>query len=570
MDPIWFDRLAKTLGGAVSRRGALAALVSLTGIAGGAESRKERRRSEKTKHRNGQYRGRGRRQAPRRERAEAAACCGGGACVPGPGKNLQKCCFQRQDLTGKNFKGANLGSANFSQATLMNANLQGANAGKACFVDATLTGTRMNGSTNLDGAIFCRTQTDTGENNSGCDLGTLCCPTCDEDNLCDLDEVCCNGRCVPGNCCGNGEQSTCDSGDICCDNTCVTGNCCAAAGCPVETCQRRSCRVHQCVYEPVVGETGPRCQTVCCEDEQGDPVCCDGGATSCRPNGGCGCPQDRPDECDGRCVDVQTDPDHCGECGNACAAGETCQGGQCGVACGNDFCPIATEVCDNGSCRTCDVCGSGCLFTTLAAAVSDPGTLDGDTIRLCPGRYHTINAQINKDLTIIGVGAGDDPATDTILDAGGIGRVLFTALNVAVEIRDVRITGGAVGIGNFGGGIFNQSGTTLRLVGVNVVGNQAESGGGIDNDGTLTLENGSRMEGNAAVSFGGGIHNARGTTTLEAGSVVTGNTAGVGPGLGGGGVFEFGGTVNVADNTIVTGNTPNNCRPEGAIPNCVD
>ncbi len=34
--------------------------------------------------------------------------------------------------------------------------------------------------------------------------------------------------------------------------------------------------------------------------------------------------------CGGRCVDLQTDPDNCGTCGNACAAGVQCISGSCG------------------------------------------------------------------------------------------------------------------------------------------------------------------------------------------------------------------------------------------------
>lgn len=34
-------------------------------------------------------------------------------------------------------------------------------------------------------------------------------------------------------------------------------------------------------------------------------------------------------ECGGQCVDVQTDPRHCGECGRACRVGEACTGGTC-------------------------------------------------------------------------------------------------------------------------------------------------------------------------------------------------------------------------------------------------
>lgn len=47
----------------------------------------------------------------------------------------------------------------------------------------------------------------------------------------------------------------------------------------------------------------------------------------------CTSPQPCPsllEECDGACVDVQSDRRHCGACGRACAAGSVCVAGACG------------------------------------------------------------------------------------------------------------------------------------------------------------------------------------------------------------------------------------------------
>jgi MYXO-CTERM domain-containing protein len=56
-----------------------------------------------------------------------------------------------------------------------------------------------------------------------------------------------------------------------------------------------------------------------------------GGASSSGTGGGstpvnCQPPQA---ECNQACVDLSTDPAHCGQCGHACAVGESCAGGQC-------------------------------------------------------------------------------------------------------------------------------------------------------------------------------------------------------------------------------------------------
>jgi hypothetical protein len=66
-------------------------------------------------------------------------------------------------------------------------------------------------------------------------------------------------------------------------------------------------------------------------------------------------------ECDGKCVDHQTDEANCGECGKACAAGQNCVGGVCKLNCGG-----GTSEC-SGVCadtkldpNNCGGCGNAC------------------------------------------------------------------------------------------------------------------------------------------------------------------------------------------------------------------
>jgi hypothetical protein len=605
-----FDALARLIAAQRSRRSALAALLGATLLGPlselGAAKRKSKQRDQRRregkgssgKKANDKAKGNGkntRRNAKdptaQPARAEATRCCATGNCVPGKGKNLAKCCYQGQDLTGKNFQGANLGSANFSGATLTGANLQGANAGKACFVGADIRGTRTNGSTNLSGAVFCRTQTDSSENNSGCNKGTPCCPTCDDANPCGDSEICCAGRCIPGNCCGNSEQSTCDDGQICCGNTCVEGECCQAAECPNEICQRRSCQGNQCIYTPVAGEPGPRCQTICCVDAQGDPVCCDAGIESCQSNGRCGCGRDTDCDADQRCCRGTCVPKTvCCEGGN----GEGCVGdhhccvvdgtGVCGACCAANQC--ADEICATKSCTSdricqytpvfgddgpgctticcenandqpvccgvgvtacasdrtcppgCDVCPDGCTYKTLEAAVT--GTLANGTVRICPGTYPTNSVTIDKNLTIIGAGSGSDPATDTILSGGNSSGILTIAFGT-VTIQDLTVADGKGA--DRCGGIEVVIEATLNLKRVEVVGNTfnisptgPNSGGGlIVFAGSTAVVKASRFANNTtlggASAVGGGIFNG-GTLTLET-TRVEGNKA-----RGGGGIFN--------------------------------
>ncbi len=55
----------------------------------------------------------------------------------------------------------------------------------------------------------------------------------------------------------------------------------------------------------------------------GDPDCNTDPACSCAPG---------EVDCGGACVDTSTDPNHCGGCGVACSAGESCSAGICVVA----------------------------------------------------------------------------------------------------------------------------------------------------------------------------------------------------------------------------------------------
>jgi hypothetical protein len=270
MDRERFDALTRVLATQGSRRAALGAVLGglLLGETAGVLAK-----HGKGKH-NGKARGKGKHRGKARSEAKAkkaranqgGGCCSNGACDPGAGAYVSKCCFQGQDLTSETFKGANASSANFADADLSGVSFRGANVRNACFVDADLTGADFTAATST-GAIYCRTITDTGEDNSGCDRGTPCCPTCDAEHPCGEDEVCCDGRCFSGNCCTRSDCTLAEP--ICRRNVCVP----------------------------------------CTSDSQ-----CGGGQTCCG----------------GACVDIDTDEQNCGRCGRACDNPDaTCVGGEC-------------------------------------------------------------------------------------------------------------------------------------------------------------------------------------------------------------------------------------------------
>ena len=304
-----------------------------------------------------------------------------------------------------------------------------------------------------------------------------------------------------------------------------------------------------------------------------------------------GCPAGLT-RCGGSCVNTNSDHAHCGRCFDDCDDDETCQSGTCQKQCPDDleFCAglcvdtsndrlncgrcgnrcDANESCHDNDCETCDVCASGCAFTSLQAAIV-AGT--ASTIRICPGAFVTNDVTIDRSLRIVGAGSS---AGGTILDGQGLSRVLLIADGTTVTIQDLTITRGR---SSDGGGIRNEG--TLTLERVQVTDSTSPLGGGINNVGTLTLiasriannsaeffaggiSNAgtlrlvaSRIEGNTAL-LGGGINNFQGDVTLSNGTVVTRNTATDGPGSGGG-ILHNEGTLTGVNPSTVFGNIPDDC-----------
>ena len=166
--------------------------------------------------------------------------------------------------------------------------------------------------------------------------------------------------------------------------------------------------------------------------------------------------------------------------------------------------------------EVCQVCASGCAFSTVQAAIN--AASPGATISICAGTF-TENLRIDRNLTLAGAGRGV-----TILDGNAANSVI--AINpdlTAVTIRDLTITNGkSPGVG---GGISNGKAQTT-LVNVLITGNEATTrGGGFDVDvsGKVTLTNCSVTK-NHARDFGGGAF-TYGTVACT-NSSMSGNTVG--------------------------------------------
>jgi hypothetical protein len=204
----------------------------------------------------------------------------------------------------------------------------------------------------------------------------------------------------------------------------------------------------------------------------------------------------------------------------------------------------------------CDVClpAGACAFATVLAAIDASAPLLS-TIRVCAGTY-VGDLLIERPLTIIGAGGGEDPGTKTILQGTGTESVVAIYLT-EVTLQRLHFTGGEW---SAGGGIYNAG--TLSLIESTVAGNRATlQGGGVQvtSVATLTLI-GSTISGNtSAVNGGGGIYNNFGTVSLDAACRVTGNHGNPGDADSGGGIYNHDGNVTLSSAANVSGNTPDQC-----------
>jgi hypothetical protein len=208
---------------------------------------------------------------------------------------------------------------------------------------------------------------------------------------------------------------------------------------------------------------------------------------------------------------------------------------------------------DDASQTACTGAANDCtLRGAIIAANANPGA---DTINLPTGTYTltiagtgedaamTGDLDITDDLTITGAGRAT-----TIVDGGQKDRVFQIlppsppAANITVTIQNLTVQNGNStdgGADSGGGGIRNganltTSGGIVQLINVLVTGNTvAGYGGGISNDGTMTIT-GSIISGNTASAHGGGIVAGDAGSVSISNTTLAGNHAGAGGGEGGG------------------------------------
>lgn len=167
----------------------------------------------------------------------------------------------------------------------------------------------------------------------------------------------CGGQCVSllddlQNCgaCGQpcGQYQTCVRGTC----TCPTGEMWCDAHCTQVASDYQNCG---------------GCGNQCAEGELCAAGSCKPNTTGCNPPcgigqsclaGRCACPTGQT-FCVDRCLDLQSNPDHCGSCDKACDTGQGCTNGTCGCGRGETACSTGC-VDSNNDVKNCGACGLVC------------------------------------------------------------------------------------------------------------------------------------------------------------------------------------------------------------------
>jgi hypothetical protein len=189
------------------------------------------------------------------------------------------------------------------------------------------------------------------------------------------------------------------------------------------------------------------------------------------------------------------------------------------------------------------VCASGCDHATIQAAIdaAPPKAI----IRVGRGIYVEHLALYDKHVTLDG-----EAAAKTIISGGNTGRVIFLYANSTLTVTNMTIRDGVIA-DNQGGGIYNDG--VLTVEDSRIADNRAGlSGGGIANFGTLRVNRSLIVGNSAAVGNGGGIVNG-GRVTVTASTIVRNYAR-----LRGGGIYHSVGTFaltgsSVADNRADVG-----------------
>jgi hypothetical protein len=192
------------------------------------------------------------------------------------------------------------------------------------------------------------------------------CGSCD--SSCPRDAKCEAGACeCPGalTACGDACVDTSTDAQHCgsCDLRCFDSQICQAGGCACAAGTDLCARVTLSVADNTV--TGAASDQACVNLQSDAQHCgscgnvCTGGQVCAQ--GSCACPTGQT-FCSDRCVDLASNLQNCGVCGNACTGGQVCDSGTCACPAGQTLCDgeCTDTQTDSAHCGSCTVkCGLG-------------------------------------------------------------------------------------------------------------------------------------------------------------------------------------------------------------------
>jgi hypothetical protein len=208
----------------------------------------------------------------------------------------------------------------------------------------------------------------------------------------------------------------------------------------------------------------------------------------------------------------------------------------------------------------------------------------GDTINFsCSG-----DIPLSQPLTITGSMTLDGSSQNVTLDGSNLVGVLFVNYGVNFTLNALTVANGSNSFGS-GGGLYNDG--TVTISNSTFANNSATGkfgeGGGLYNDGTVTISNSTFANNSAPNGYGGGIENYNGTLSIT-NSTIANNSASGGDGggiynafstvsisnstiannsaSGGGGLYDNGGTTNISGSIVANNSAPNGDNCSGTSP----
>ena len=236
------------------------------------------------------------------------------------------------------------------------------------------------------------------------------------------------------NCCNPTVTSLCCGDSACVDPSTDNGNC---GACGVVCSGGKSCQLGDCVCPSGQTDCGGACK-----DLTSDPANCGACGNACGADfrcvdSQCVCQDSTDLPCNGHCVNPYTDRNNCNTCGNVCPSDQDCLSGQCRSACGpceervDNYCVLKEAgkdtVC-NGVCvdvltdpNNCGSCGNVCV----GGDTCQNGICKGSA---CPDQWHSCGVTYPGGITHCCLNG--DTCSIGERDAACCGEGTFTCANL--------------------------------------------------------------------------------------------------------------------------------------------